>query len=128
MTYATVSDVATELGRPTPTDAPVLAQWNSWLRQVEARIKVRVVDLDTRAAANSDYAALVADVEASVVARKVLNPEGLRSVTTSIDDGSLTKMRDSGTGAEPLALTDQEWALLLPTRPTGAFTIRPQFG
>lgn len=127
MTYADVSDVAAELGRPSPIDSVVVAQWTAWLRRVEAVIRVRIPNLDALVASGAVLADNLAAVEAAVVARKVSNPEGLRSTTTAIDDGTLTKVRDSGEGGS-LALSDAEWALILPRRARGAFTVRPQWG
>lgn len=128
MTYANVADVAAELGRPIPTDAPTVAQWNRWLTRIENQILARIPDLADRIAAGDLTASLVGDIEATAVARKALNPEGLRSTTRAIDDGSVTKTIDQTRSAGELELTDDEWALLLPRRVRGAFTIRPEFG
>lgn len=128
MTYASVADVAAELGRPVPTDDPTIAQWGRWLTRVENQILARIPDLHARVLAGSPTAALVADVEATAVARKALNPEGLRSTTRSIDDGSVTKTIDQARSAGELELTDDEWDLLLPRPVRGAFTIRPEWG
>lgn len=128
MTYASVADVADELGLPTPTDEPTVAQWNRWLTRVENQILDQIPDLHDRVAAGKPTAELVADIEAAVVARKAQNPEGLRSTTRSIDDGSVTKTIDQERSAGELELTDREWARLLPRRRRGAFTIRPEWG
>lgn len=128
MTYASVADVAAELGRPVPTDEPTVAQWERWLNRVENQILDRIPDLHERVAAGKPTAELVADVEASAVARKALNPEGLRSTTRSIDDASVTKTIDQTRSTGELELTDGEWALLLPRPSRGAFTIRPEWG
>lgn len=127
MAYATVSDVAAELGRPTPTDPPIVAQWERWLSRVENMIRARIPDLDDLVTAGTPSEALVVDIEAAVVARKVLNPEGLRQVTRAIDDGSVTKTVDQTRSSGELALTDDEWGLLLPTADSGAFSTRPGF-
>jgi hypothetical protein len=128
MTYASVADVADELGRPVPTDDPTVAQWERWLSRVENQILDEIPDLHDRVAAGKPTAALVADIEAAAVARKALNPEGLRSTTRSIDDASVTKTVDQELSGCALELTDREWARLLPRRPRGAFTIRPEWG
>lgn len=128
MTYASVADVAAELGRPVPVDAPTVAQWERWLTRVENQILARIPDLHARVLAGSPTADLVADVEATAVARKALNPEGLRSTTRAIDDGSVTKTVDQARSAGELELTDHEWDLLLPRPVRGAFTIRPEWG
>lgn len=127
MTYAGVSDVAAELGRPTPTDAPTLAQWERWLSRVENMIRARIPDLDALVTAGTPSEAIVVDVEAAVVARKVLNPEGLRQVTRAIDDGSVTKTVDQTRSSGELMLTDDEWGFLLPTAEAEAFSTRPGF-
>lgn len=128
MTYASIADVAAELGRPVPTGAETIAQWNRWLTRIENQILARIPDLHDRVAAGDPTADLVADVEATAVARKALNPEGLRSTTRSIDDGSVTKTVDQERSAGKLELTDDEWDLLLPRPVRGAFTIRPEWG
>lgn len=128
MTYATVADVAAELGRPVPTDDPTIAQWERWLTRVENQVLARIPDLHARVLAGSPTAELVADVEATAVARKALNPEGLRSTTRSIDDASVTKTIDQTRSTGELELTDDEWDMLLPRPVRGAFTIRPEWG
>lgn len=125
MTYANIIDVAAELGRPVPVDAPTIAQWNRWLTRIENIILARIPDLADRIAAGELTAALVADVEAAAVARHALNPEGVRQVTRAIDDGSVTKLIDQARSAGELDLTNEEWALLLPTSDVGAFSTRP---
>lgn len=127
MTYANVSDVAAELGRSTPTDPNIVAQWERWLTRVENIILARIPDLADRIAAGEISAPLVVDLEAAAVARKVLNPEGLRQITRAIDDGSVTKTVDQTRSAGALDLTEEEWALLLPAADTGAFSTRPGF-
>lgn len=125
MTYANITDVAAELGRPIPTDPNTIAQWNRWLTRIENRILARIPDLTDRVTAGEISAGLVADLEASAVARKALNPEGVRQMTRAIDDGSVTKTIDQTRSAGELELTEDEWALLLPTSESGAFSTRP---
>lgn len=127
MTYATVSDVAAELGRPIPSDVNVINQWNRWLSRVENIIVARIPDLAGRIAEGTLSAALVADVEAAAVARKAQNPEGLRQTTKSIDDGSVTKIVDQSRSVGEIDLLPEEWALLLPRADSGAFSTRPGF-
>jgi len=127
VTYATENDVAAELGRPTPTDPTVVAQWRRWLTRIENMIVARIPDLVDRITAGEIQQGLVADVEASAVARKILNPEGLRQITKAIDDGSVTKLIDQSRSTGELGLTEDEWALLLPTADSGAFSTRPGF-
>jgi hypothetical protein len=127
VTYANVNDVAAELGRPAPTDPDVVAQWNRWLTRIENMIIARIPDLEARVTAGEITPGILADVEASAVARKILNPEGLRQVTKAIDDGSVTKIIDQSRSTGELGLTEDEWALLLPTADSGAFSTRPGF-
>lgn len=127
MTYGNVNDVAAELGRPTPTDQDVLAQWGRWLTRIENIIIARIPDLNDRVSAGEINIDLLADIEAAAVARKVLNPEGIRQVTRAVDDGSVTKTIDQTRSSGALDLTDDEWALLLPKADGGAFSTRPGF-
>lgn len=127
MTYGNVNDVAAELGRPTPTDPETLAQWGRWLTRIENIIVARIPDLNDRVSAGEISIDLLADIEAAAVARKVLNPEGIRQVTRAVDDGSVTKTIDQTRSSGVLDLTDDEWALLLPKADGGAFSTRPYF-
>lgn len=132
MTYGTVQQVATELGRPfssvsqTETD-----QWQQWLESVERSIEARFMraglDLSTQVTANNPPADLVADVEVAVVARKVRNPAGTTSKTVSVDDGSVTDRYHGGDTGGALLLTDSEWGKLLPLISSGAWSTRPGF-
>ncbi len=125
MTLANVSDVAAELGRPTPSDVETLTQWNRWLMRVEATIRARVRDLDARIADGDLASDLVSGIESAAVARVVRNPEGLRQVSKTVDDGTVSKTRDAVLSDGQLRITDEEWALLLPPAPMGS--IRPGF-
>src|SRR5690625_5897966 len=99
MTYGTVEQVATELGRsPSSITDTERLQWQQWLDQVERTIEGRFrrvgLDLAAQVALGDPEAETVADVEVAVVARKVRNPEGTTSTTVSVDDGSVTKRRE----------------------------------
>lgn len=120
MTYATLSDVSTRLGRPI-TDAEEIAQVTAWLADVEAMILARIPDLDELVADGSPSAAVVAMVEANAVIRKIRNPDG--KVSEGIDDYNYRLNENARKGE--LFLTDEEWALLLPGAANGAWTIRP---
>jgi len=126
VTYATPQDVADELGRPIPTDPVEIAQINRWLGRAENMIRGRIPDLDTRAT-DAAFAALVVDVEAAAVARRVQNPEGLRSVTKTIDDGTVTKVRDQVLSDGQLRILDEEWDLLLPASAPDALSTRMSY-
>lgn len=134
MTYATIEQVATELGRTVDSvSTSESAQWQQWLDQVERTIAARFRRLGMKLSSQVDSddpgAEAVADVEVAVVARKVRNPEGTTSTTVSIDDGSVTKRRE-GAKIDDLGylrLTDYEWDLLLPAGRADAWSTRPGF-
>lgn len=127
MTYATVDDVAAELGRPTPTDDVTVSQWTRWLQRAENKIRGRIPDLAARVATEPSLEGRVVDVESAAVARKVLNPEGLRQSTRAIDDGSITKVVDSSRSVGEVTILDSEWADLIPGDSSAAFSTRPGF-
>lgn len=129
-TYATAQDVEVELGRP-PASPAEEAQWEAWLDRVERAIQ-RVFrqagyDLAAQVALGDPTADEVRDVMVAAVVRKVANPSGWTSTTRSIDDGSVTHRRDYAGDADPLALTDDDIASLLPHVATSAFSTRPTF-
>lgn len=118
--YASVADVAVELGRPVVS--PETEQIAGWIGRVEGRIQRRIPDLAGRYAIDPDvFGAALVGVVVDVVARKVRNPDGLRS--ERVDD----YYYDRGSQVSDLSLTDDEWGLLLPESAGGAFTIRPTF-
>lgn len=101
MAYATVTDVATTLGRPI-TDPDEQNQITNWISKTERIIAARLGDL-----ANLDRQ-ILADVISEVVARRSRNPDGKRN--ERIDDYSYTL--DAAASAVELALTADEWARL----------------
>lgn len=138
MTYAIVDEVAVELGRSTDSISEAeSAQIQQWLGRVERAIEARFarlgLSLDEQVAIGRPSAAVVADVEVAVVARKVRNPEGISSTTktVAVDDGSLSSTRrfeNERVGVDPLELTDLDWARLLPDRlgnRPAAFSVMP---
>lgn len=129
MTYAVPADVETELGRAA-SSATETAQWTAWLARVERAIVRRftraglvLADEITKGTVATDD---IKDVEVAAVIRKVTNPTGLTSVTRSIDDGSITTSRPADPG-DPLDVTDEEWASLLPVLDHDAWSTRPGF-
>src|SRR5699024_12405424 len=134
MTYGTVEQVATELGRAVDSITDLERdQWQQWLDQVERTIEGRFrrvgLDLAAQVALGDPEAETVADVEVAVVARKVRNPEGTTSTTVSVDDGSVTKRRE-GCKIDDLGylrLTDGEGETLLPAGRSGACATRPGY-
>lgn len=101
MSYATVIDVATTLGRPI-TDPDEQAQILNWIAKTERIISARLGNLD------SLDRQILADVISEVVARRARNPDGKRN--ERIDDYSYTL--DAAASAVELTLTADEWARL----------------
>jgi hypothetical protein len=101
VTYATVFDVATTLGRPI-TDPDEQNQILNWIAKTERIISARLGDLDAL------DRQILADVISEVVARRSRNPDGKRN--ERIDDYSYTL--DAAASAVELTLTDAEWARL----------------
>lgn len=115
MSIATPQDVAIELGRDTPDEASVeYARWDKWLNRAERQIRQRIPMLDEWCE-DAEYRALVADIESAAVARKALNPEGVRSVMTQIDDANVQKTIDTSRSGGEVTILENEWALLLRT-------------
>lgn len=121
MSITSVSDVATELGRPILTDGAEWKQVEAWIGRVEARIAKRIPDLLDRVTDDGHYGLTLVGVVAAVVARKIRNPEGLKS--ERIDD----YYYDRNSQPADLTLTDAEWAELLPMSQSGAFTMRARY-
>lgn len=118
MATATLTDVAESLGRPI-TDELEVAQVNRWLANVELLIRARLGDDLTAVAPDA-----LVFVETEAVIRKIRNPDG--KVSEDIDDYRYRLNTDAARGA--VFITDDEWALIVPRRARGAFTIRPVFG
>lgn len=112
MTYATPDDVATELGREISADGMEYRQVGKWLNRCEMQIRQRIPVLDDWCA-DETYKAIVVEVESAAVARKALNPEGLRSTMTQIDDGSLQTTYDSARPVGEVVVLESEWDMLL---------------
>ena len=101
MSYATVIDVATTLGRPI-TDQDEQNQITNWISKTERIIAARLGDLDAL------DRQILADVISEVVARRARNPDGKRN--ERIDDYSYTL--DAAASSVELTLTADEWARL----------------
>lgn len=120
VTYATVSDVATRLGRPI-SDTTEVAQVNAWLGDVEGMIAARVGSLSDAITAGTITPSTLLRVECQVVIRKITNPDG--KIAEDIDDYRYRYSENARRGE--LFLTDEEWADLTPGSPSAAFTITP---
>lgn len=112
------SDVAVELGRPTPLDSATELQWHSWISRAERLIERRAerlgVDFSTL------DADLVDDVVLLAVAEHARNPEGVDTYDISVDDGRESRRYRHSTGR--ITITDEWWGWLFPSSVQGAFT------
>lgn len=129
MTYAILTDVSTRLGRPI-SDQGEMAQVNAWLDDVEALIEARFkrsgLVLADQIGLDDPSLATVVRVESDVVIRRIYQPQpGRTSVTRSVDDASVTDRWEGQTA--DAGLTVNEWADLLPSVSSGAFSTRPRF-
>jgi hypothetical protein len=114
MAVATVSEVATSLGRPIDS-ATESDQVQQWLDDAEMQVRLRLGDLtllDQRA---------LAYVEREAVVLKVKNPDGKKS--EAIDDYNYGRQEDAARGQ--VYIIDDWWDMLTPDMATGAFTITP---
>src|SRR5699024_406259 len=106
MSLATPRDVATRLGRDLTTQETALV--GDLLDVAEARLRLRIPDLDQRIAANSYYETVVIDVIANAVVRVLKNPEGFRMEM----DGSYQYQVDTRAAAGFLTFLDDELSVL----------------
>lgn len=123
-TYATTEQVASELG--TCASAAEMIRWEGWISQAERIISERI-DIAQRIADGRLQPATVTDVIVAAVARKAVNPDGLRSVMQSVDDASIQQVRDSAHSDGVLRILPDEWARLMPELSVGAWSFRPTF-
>lgn len=113
-------DIATTLLRPMP-DQIVISAWEMWIEDARRQIKSRLGDLDLLDQGDLDY------VVREAVALKAKRPDGVRKVDVAVDDGSVSKTYEVGTGQ--VTILDGWWALLTPDEDErGAFTINPFSG
>lgn len=117
--FATVTDIATRLGRPYVSDEEE-AQVAAWLEDVETLILERIPDIEAAISLGApSYNTVVAIVAAAVI-RKINNPTG--KIQERIDDYSYG-LTAAAANAD-LSLTDAEWARLMPSLGSGAFSVR----
>ncbi len=124
--YAEVQDVATALGRSIDQDGTEGRQMQYWLDKAERRIRSRVPLLDEWASQDTAYQDTVKDVLVSAVERKALNPEGLRSVMTQVDDANIQQTIDSTRSVGEITILDEEWEQLLRIDNAGRNSIQAQ--
>jgi len=120
MSYATITDVSTRLGRPI-SDSLEVAQVTAWIGDIEALILARIPTLAGLITAGSLATETVTMVEANAVIRKIRNPDGKQN--EKIDDYSYGLNANAARGE--LFLSDDEWDLLTPNASSGAFTVTP---
>lgn len=110
--------IAVALGVTAPaTDSPHEQQWEMWIADASMLIEARRVALDV--------ATLDPDVVDYVIRESVVayarRPDSATQVTTSVDDGSVSKTYTAGRGR--LVILDDLWAMLGLTEPKGAFSL-----
>lgn len=113
-------DIARTLEQEAPSDSSLTFKaWEKWIAGARTQIRVRLGDLDRLDQEVLDY------VVCEAVAEKVRNPAGVKQSSVTIDDGTISKTYQGGTGQ--VTIRDEWWALLTPTTvdDRGAFTIRP---
>jgi hypothetical protein len=121
--YTTTADVEVRLMRP--LTAAESAAAGAWIDDLEAEIAQRIPDVDALIVLGTVREAAVRRVVSQAVIRVLRNPEGLRTVTTGIDDATETRTVDGSLSSGALFLTSDEWDLILPSAAGDAFTIRP---
>ena len=124
--YAEIQDVATALGRSINQDGTEGRQMQYWLDKAERKVRSRVPLLDDWASQDTAYQDTVKDVLVSAVERKALNPEGLRSVMTQVDDANVQQTIDSTRSVGEITILDEEWEQLLRIDNAGRNSIQAQ--
>lgn len=113
-------DIARTLEQEAPSESSATFKaWKQWIADARTQIRVRLGDLDRLDQEVLDY------VVREAVAEKVRNPTGVKQSSVTIDDGTISKTYQGGTGK--VTILDEWWAMLTPTGADdrGAFTIRP---
>lgn len=114
----TYHDVATTLLRTPPDPASTDARaWTMWIEDARRQIRRRF-DLDALDQDDLDF------VVREAVAAKARRPGSERQVSISVDDGSVSRTYETGTGQ--VTILQEWWDLLTPdTDESGAWTINP---
>jgi hypothetical protein len=111
--------IAVALGVAAPASGtPTFEQWSMWIADAEMLIEARRVALDVTGPLDPDVVDYV--VRESVVAH-ARRPDSATQVTTSVDDGSVSKIYSSSRGR--MVILDDLWPMLGLTEPKGAFSI-----
>lgn len=122
-TGTTSAQVAIALGQSAPDSGSTKGlQWAMWIADALRLIQRRVTELSF-VEADIDQSDLDYVVRQAVVAQ-VRNPDASTSTTTTVDDTTVSKVRQAAKGE--VGITDEWWALLgLAPRSSGAFSIIP---
>lgn len=119
MAVATYEDVAVALGRPTSSeDEQAQIEW--WLSGIELIIGARLGDVTLLDQGLLKYV----EVEA-VVAKVRRSGTNESSITTTVDDATITKRYENSVSAGDV--WDDLWRLLDSDAGGGAFSVRPGF-
>ena len=123
MALVTADDVQVRLGRALADSQQ--AQVEAWLSDLEALAESRVPGFVSRVLGGSPSLDVVRAVFSQAVRRVLLNPDGLRQESRTIDDYTEARTFDAAISASSVGFTDEEWAQLVPATASGAFSIRP---
>lgn len=114
----TRNEIAVALGRPQPVAGSADAQqWEMWISDAMFLIRNRLGDLSLLDPEALDYV-----VREAVVAM-VRRPDDATQVDTSVDDGRVSKMYQSGSGR--VLIRNDWWDLLAPSTGGESFSIGP---
>ena len=110
MSFAGPADVAALLGRSLSSSEDM--QVSALLDAVEIVIRQRVSDVMERAIADELFMSLVCLVEAKAVRRVMMNPDGVRQRSETVDDFTQSETLDTAVSTGDIYLTDDEWQLI----------------
>lgn len=109
-TTVTPAIIATAIGRVAPDNPSVTySQWTMWIADALMLIQARFDAITTTPAPTVAQAKLDYVIREAVVSH-VRRPDDATQVSTSIDDGSVSKSYKSGAGR--VIIRDEWWALL----------------
>lgn len=100
-----------------------LATVQVWIDDLLAQVRARIASFD-ELVSDPNYVDTLKLVIYSTIKRVLDNPRGLRQMSVSIDDYTRAETVDSSGSAGKLAISDDDWALLLPALAGDAFSIR----
>lgn len=124
MALATWQDVQDRLLDRTLTESQQLTI-AVWIGDLESDIRLRIPAVDAMVELSPDFGNRVKRAIFRAVKRVLDNPKGLRSTSFSIDDYTQTDTVDRASSSGDLAISDADWAELLPAESGDAWTITP---